>query len=217
MQLLFLNSRFGPACFSQGKRRAARNPLRFSPLHLAASFLGLRTQSRLLLHLRHVPCNLIICIAWSLPGKQACPQRHSRSFLGHLRRYYHPVSLWIILLSLRPSYLVGSKWAVLHKMAFSDPAGFHSLPLIRKQILCHLFSQSTGLGSMDYLLVAVLNRSQPCPRPPACDGSGYRRLHPCGKPQSILVSCHCKCLSDLSNPRKKLRENLSQRTQNIVT
>ena len=29
MQLLFLNSRFGPACFGQGKRRAAR---RFSLL-----------------------------------------------------------------------------------------------------------------------------------------------------------------------------------------
>jgi|GEM_PF-6006432 len=110
-----------------------------------------------------------------LAGQQACPQRLSGPFLVHLRRYKHPVSQRIYSpLSLRSRPLVGSMWAVLHKMGFSDPIGFHSLPLIRKQILCNLFSQSTGLGSMDYLLVAVLNSSQPCPRPPTCDGSGLR-------------------------------------------
>ena len=70
MQLLFLNSRFGPACFGQGKRRAARHLLPFSPFHIAASILGLRPISRLLLNLRHGPCNLIICIACSLPGNR---------------------------------------------------------------------------------------------------------------------------------------------------
>jgi hypothetical protein len=75
----FFNSRFGPACFGQGKRRAARNLLRYSPFHIAASILGLSTKSRLLLNLRHVPCNPIICNACSLPGN-----RRARSgFLGH--------------------------------------------------------------------------------------------------------------------------------------
>ncbi len=67
MQLLCLTSRFGPACFGQGKRRAARHLLRFSPFHIAASILGLRTQSRLLQIRRHVTCFPIICIARSLP------------------------------------------------------------------------------------------------------------------------------------------------------
>ena len=186
MQLLFFNSRFGPACFGQGKRRAARHLLRFSPLHISASILGLRTQSRLLLILRHVPCNPINLYRMFLAGQQACPQGLLSCFLGHLGRSNHPVSQGIYsYLSLRPSYLVGSKWAVLHKMAFSDPAGFHSLAVIRKQILCNLFSPSISLGSMDYLLVAVLNRSQPYPRPPACDGPGLR------PPPSQLIENHC--------------------------
>ena len=70
MQLLILNSRFGPACLGQGKRRAARRFLPFSLLHIAASIHELRTKSRLLLTRRHVPCNPIICIACSLPGNR---------------------------------------------------------------------------------------------------------------------------------------------------
>jgi|GEM_PF-3627793 len=68
-----------PHVSGQGKRRAARHPLPFSPLYLAASFLGLRTKSRLLHSLRHVTCFPIICIARSLPGN-----RRARSgFLDH--------------------------------------------------------------------------------------------------------------------------------------
>ena len=41
------------------------------PTLIAASILGLRTISRLLLNLRHGPCNLInLCIACSLPGNR---------------------------------------------------------------------------------------------------------------------------------------------------
>jgi hypothetical protein len=42
MQLIFFNSRFGPACFGQGKRRAARSLFRFSTFHIAASIHGLQ-------------------------------------------------------------------------------------------------------------------------------------------------------------------------------
>ena len=45
----------------QASRR--QTPFTFSPKHIAASFLGLRTISRLLLILRHVPCNLPICVS----------------------------------------------------------------------------------------------------------------------------------------------------------
>jgi hypothetical protein len=49
MQLLLLTSRFGPACFGQGKRRAARNPLRFSRSVLRHRSLGYR--------LNHASCS----------------------------------------------------------------------------------------------------------------------------------------------------------------
>jgi hypothetical protein len=79
MQLLFLNSRFDPACFGQGKRRAARHLLLFP-----VTYCGVvpwftdyitppaNTPSR------HVLSDNI-CIARSLPGN-----RRARSgFLGH--------------------------------------------------------------------------------------------------------------------------------------
>ncbi|MDA8407345.1 MAG: hypothetical protein M0T73_10880 [Deltaproteobacteria bacterium] len=40
MQLLFLTSRFGSACFGQGKRRAARHLLLFPPNILRRRSLG---------------------------------------------------------------------------------------------------------------------------------------------------------------------------------
>ena len=162
MQLFFFNSRFGPACFGQGKRRAARHISPFSPLHLAASILGLRTISRLLLTLRHVPCNPIICIACSLPGNRRARSgflAYSSSISGG---HNHPVSQWIYsCLSLRSSYLVGSKWSFLHNVEFSDPTGFHSLPVIRKQTLCNHFSLSISSGLYGLFIMAGLNRFQP--------------------------------------------------------
>ncbi len=95
MQLLLFNSRFGPACFGQGKRSAARHLFRFSPFHIAASILGFRTLSRLLLILRHGSCFPINLYCTFLAGRQACPQPLSRPFLGHLRRFSHPASQWI--------------------------------------------------------------------------------------------------------------------------
>jgi hypothetical protein len=56
---------------------------------------------------------------------------------------------------LRSSYLLGPKRAFLHNIAFSDPAGFRSLPVARKQTLCNHFAQFISFGSMDYFLMAV--------------------------------------------------------------
>lgn len=122
------NSRFGSACFGQGRRRAARYLLRISPLHLSASILRLRTKSRLLLNFRHGPCNLINLVSHVPCRATGVPAELSRPFLAHLGRSNHPVSQRIYsCLSLRPSYLVGSKWSFEHNVVFSDPAGFRSL------------------------------------------------------------------------------------------
>jgi hypothetical protein len=59
-----------------------------------------------------------------LAGQQACPHRLSRPFLGHLGRSIYPVSQQIYsCLSLRPSVLVGSKWAFLHNIALPSASG----------------------------------------------------------------------------------------------
>ena len=105
MQLLFLNSRFGPACFGQGKRRAARHLLRFSPFHIAASFLGLRTQSRLLLNFRHGSCFPIICISWSLPGNMRARRdfnRVSSAISGDLGILF-PSGLFLLIVAFQLS------------------------------------------------------------------------------------------------------------------
>jgi hypothetical protein len=67
---------------------------------------------------------------------------------------------------------------LLHNVEFSDPYGFHSLPVIRKQTLCNRSSLSINFRPVNYSLVAALNRLQPLPCPPSCDGPGCRRLHP---------------------------------------
>lgn len=142
-----------PHVSGQGKRRAARHSLVFFPKHLAASILGLRTQSCLLLILRHGPCFPYFCNALSLPGNRRARRgfyRVSSSISSGLAILLPIGFIWVY--RCVPGFQIGSKWAVLHKMAFSDPYGFHSLAVIRKQILCNLFSQSTGLGSMDYSL-----------------------------------------------------------------
>ena len=95
------------------------------PTLLSASFLGLRTISRLLLTLRHGPCNPIICVAHMiLAGQQSCPQRLSSRFLVHIWQSTHPVSQQIYSCwSLRPSYLVGSKRALEHNIALPSASG----------------------------------------------------------------------------------------------
>ncbi len=58
MQLVFFNPRFGLACSWPGQAsRRQRHPLPLFPKHIAASILGLRTKSRLLLNFRHGLCN----------------------------------------------------------------------------------------------------------------------------------------------------------------
>jgi len=132
------------------------------------------------------PVQSINLYRMALAGQQACPQKHSSLFLVHLRRPQHPVSHRICsCLSLLSSYLVDSKWSLLHNVEFSDPYGFHSLPVIRKQTLCNRPSLSISFGPVDYSLVAALSRSQPWPRPPACDGSGLR-------PPSSLITVFLK-------------------------
>ena len=64
--------------FRPGQASRRQTPFTFSPKHIAASFLGLRTISRLLLLLRHVSCNLIICIACSLPGNRRARRGFNR-------------------------------------------------------------------------------------------------------------------------------------------
>ncbi len=155
MQLLFLNSRFGLACFGQGKRRAARHPLPFFPKHIAASFLGLRTKSRLLLSLRHVTCFPIICIARSLPGNRRARSsfyRGSSSISGGITTCF-PLDLFLFIVAFQlPGR--GPKWTFLHNVEFSDPAGFRSLSVTRKQTLYNHFSLFIGLGV--YLLYYFL-------------------------------------------------------------
>ncbi len=119
---------FWSRMFRPGQASRRQTSFSFSPFHLAATILGLRTISRLLLNLRHGPCNPINLYRMVLAGQQACPQRLSRPFLSHLGRSNHPVSRRIYSCwSLRPSYLVGSKRAFEHNVVFSDPAGFRSL------------------------------------------------------------------------------------------
>jgi hypothetical protein len=75
---------FRSRMFRPGQASRRQTSFTFFPLHIAASILGLRTKSRLLLNLRHVPCNLIICNACSLPGN-----RRARSYFF---AYSSPIS-----------------------------------------------------------------------------------------------------------------------------
>jgi hypothetical protein len=64
--------------FRPGQASRRQTPSTFFPKNIAASILGLRTKSRLLLNLRHIPCNLIICIARSLPGNRRARRLFNR-------------------------------------------------------------------------------------------------------------------------------------------
>ena len=74
-----LNTRFGPACSWPGQASCRQPPFSFFPFHIAASFLELRTLSRLLLNLRHGTCFPMFCSALSLPGNR----RARSNFLAH--------------------------------------------------------------------------------------------------------------------------------------
>ena len=97
MQSLFLNSRFGPACFGQGKRRAARHLFLFPRSILRRRSLGYK--------LNHASCCFSVtahAIRYSvlrmvLAGQQACPQGLLSCFLVHLVRFSYPISQRIIL------------------------------------------------------------------------------------------------------------------------
>jgi hypothetical protein len=109
MQLFYQVPVLVPHVPDQGKRRAARR-LSLYPTLLAASFFGLRAKSRLLQPLRHVPCNLTICIACSFPGN-----RRARSgFVAYFSSISGGLNILVSQriysdLSLRSSYLFGSK------------------------------------------------------------------------------------------------------------
>jgi hypothetical protein len=78
--------------FRPGQAPRRQTPFAFSSSLVAASFLGLRTKSRLLLNLRHIPCNLIICIACSLPGNRRARRgfyRVSWAISGGLAILFH--------------------------------------------------------------------------------------------------------------------------------
>ena len=187
MLLLCLNSRLGSACFWPGQASRRQTLFTFFPQTYCGVVPWVKDYITPIASPPSRPMQSDNLYRTFLAGQQACPQRLSSLFLVHFERSSYPVSHWIYsYLSLRPSYILASKWAFLHNVAFSDPAGFHSLPLIRKQILCHLFYQSTGLGSMDYFVLAVLNRLQPQPCPPTCSGSGLWPPSPLWKTQIHL-------------------------------
>jgi hypothetical protein len=110
MQLLFLNSLFGPACSGPGQASRRQTPFPF----FSVPFCGVDPWvTDYITPLANPPSRSMQSVnlyRMALAGQQACPQAHSSLFLVHLGRSNHPVSQWIYFcLWLRSSYVVGSK------------------------------------------------------------------------------------------------------------
>jgi hypothetical protein len=161
MQLLFFKFPFWFRMFRPGQASRRQTPFTFFPQTYCGVDPWVEASITPLAKPPSRPMQSDNLYLMVLAGQQACPQRLSSLSLGHLRRPKHRVSLWIILLSLRPSYLVGSKWSLLHNVVFSDPYGFRFLPVTRKQTLCNRSSLSISFGPVDYSFMAALSRSQP--------------------------------------------------------
>ena len=150
MQLLFLNSRFGSACFWPGQASRRQTPLSI-PYPACGVDPWVTDYITPLASPPSRPMQSVNQYRMFLAGQQACPQRPLLSFLGHLGRSSHPVSLWIgPYLSLRSSYLVGPKWSFLHKMAFSDPsrvpfAAAHPKTNFMSSLIASLAAEFIGL------------------------------------------------------------------------
>ena len=139
MQLLFLNSRFGPACFGQGKRRAARHPLPFSQKYCGVD-PWVKDYITPLANSPSRPMQSDNSVTHGPCRATGVPAEAFIVFPGPSGHPNHPVPHWIWSnLSSGPSYLVGSKWAFLHNVEFSDAIAFRSLrsPENRHYVITH--------------------------------------------------------------------------------
>jgi len=97
-----------------------------------------------------------ICIACSLPGN-----RRARSgFLAHSAAISGGPTILFPSGFILVGHCVPANWSGPSERSyitscFPTPAGFRSLPVARKQILCNHFAQSISFGSMDYSSMAV--------------------------------------------------------------